>query len=99
MDDAIHANGDLLIAGGEFNLSTGDDGIHSDTALTIQDGTFSIPYCYEGIEGLSITIDAGTYNITSADDGLNAAGGADSSGFGEECPDRRVSGGAPTVSL
>ena len=86
VDDAIHANGDLLIAGGEFNLSTGDDGIHSDTALTIQDGTFSIPYCYEGIEGLSITIDAGTYNITSADDGLNAAGGADSSGFGGRMP-------------
>ena len=86
VDDAIHANGDLLIAGGEFHLSTGDDGIHSDTALTIQDGTFSIPYCYEGIEGLSITIDGGSYNITSADDGLNAAGGADSSGFGGRMP-------------
>ena len=94
VDDAIHANGDLLIAGGEFHLSTGDDGIHSDTALTIQDGTFSIPYCYEGIEGLSITIDAGTYNITSADDGLNAAGGADSSGFGGRMPGQEGFGGS-----
>lgn len=94
VDDAIHANGDLLIAGGEFHLSTGDDGIHSDTALTIQDGTFSIPYCYEGIEGLSITIDGGSYNITSADDGLNAAGGADSSGFGGRMPGQEGFGGS-----
>ena len=94
VDDAIHANEDLLIAGGEFNLSTGDDGIHSDTALTIQDGTFTIPYCYEGIEGLSITIDGGTYHITSADDGLNAAGGADSSGFGGRMPGQEGFGGS-----
>lgn len=94
VDDAIHANGDLLIAGGEFNLSTGDDGIHSDTALTIQNGTFSIPYCYEGIEGLSITIDGGSYIITSADDGLNAAGGADSSGFGGRMPGQEGFGGS-----
>ena len=94
VDDAIHANGDLLIAAGEFHLSTGDDGIHSDTALTIQDGTFSIPYCYEGIEGLSITIDGGSYIITSADDGLNAAGGADSSGFGGRMPGQEGFGGS-----
>src|SRR5699024_8716295 len=50
--------------------------------------------CYEGIEGLSITIDAGTYNITSADDGLNAAGGADSSGFGGRMPGQEGFGGS-----
>ena len=94
VDDAIHANEDLLITGGEFHLSTGDDGIHTDTALTIQDGTFTIPYCYEGIEGLSITIDGGTYDITSADDGLNAAGGADSSGFGGRMPGQEGFGGS-----
>lgn len=94
VDDAIHANEGLLITGGEFHLSTGDDGIHTDTALTIQDGTFTIPYCYEGIEGLSITIDGGTYDITSADDGLNAACGADSSGFGGRMPGQEGFGGS-----
>lgn len=94
VDDAIHANEDLLTTGGEFHLSTGDDGIHTDTALTIQDGTFTIPYCYEGIEGLSITIDGGTYDITSADDGLNAACGADSSGFGGRMPGQEGFGGS-----
>ncbi|OUQ24536.1 hypothetical protein B5E80_06950 [Flavonifractor sp. An135] len=82
-DDSLHAGGDILITSGEFNLSSGDDAIHSDAAVTIRGGTFTIPYCYEGIEGLSITIDDGTFDITSYyDDGVNAAGGADGSGFG-----------------
>ena len=57
-------------------------GIKGESTYTINGGTFTIPYCYEGIEGLSITIEGGTFDITSHDDGLNAAGGADSSGFG-----------------
>lgn len=81
-DDCLHAGGAMAIAAGEFSLSSGDDAVHCDDALTIQSGTFTIPYCYEGIEGLSITIEGGTFDITSHDDGLNAAGGADSSGFG-----------------
>lgn len=82
VDDGLHTGADLLVTAGEFTLSSGDDAVHSDAALTIQNGTFTIPYCYEGLEGLSITIEDGTFTITSHDDGLNAAGGADSSGFG-----------------
>ena len=81
VDDGLHAGGEALITGGTFSLRSGDDAIHYDAALTIQNSSFTIPYCYEGIEGLSITVDAGTFDITSSDDGLNAAGGADSSGF------------------
>ncbi len=81
-DDCLHAGGAMTIASGEFTLNSGDDAVHCDNALTIQSGTFTIPYCYEGIEGLSITIEDGVFDITSNDDGLNAAGGADSSGFG-----------------
>lgn len=81
-DDALHAGGEMLLASGEFTLSSGDDAVHCDDALTIQSGTFTIPYCYEGIEGLSITIEDGEFEIDSNDDGLNAAGGVDSSGFG-----------------
>ena len=82
VDDSIHAGGDIVIAGGEYDLKSGDDAVHSGAAVTIQNGTFMISYCYEGIEGLSVTIDDGTFDITSVDDGINAAGGADSSGFG-----------------
>ena len=55
----------LAIASGEFTLSSGDDAIHSDAAITILDGTYTIPVCYEGIEGCSITIWDGTFSITS----------------------------------
>ncbi|WP_297199741.1 carbohydrate-binding domain-containing protein [uncultured Flavonifractor sp.] len=88
VDDGLHTGGELLITDGAFTLSSGDDAIHADGALTIQNGSFTIPYCYEGIEGLSITVEGGTFNITSHDDGLNAAGGADSSGFGGRSPDQ-----------
>lgn len=90
-DDCLHCGGALLITSGEFTLSSGDDAIHADSAVTILDGTFTIPTCYEGIEGLSVTIEGGTYAITSYDDGINAAGGADSSGFGGRQQDQFAS--------
>ncbi len=80
VDDGVHSNGDVTITGGEWSIRTGDDGIHADAALTIRDGIFQISYCYEGVEGQSVTIDGGTLDITAYDDGINAAGGADSSG-------------------
>lgn len=88
VDDSIHSNSDILISSGQFELRSGDDAIHSDTAVTIQNGDFTIAYCYEGIEGQSVTIDDGTFDITSVDDGINAGGGTDSSGFGGARPDQ-----------
>lgn len=85
-DDSIHSNSDILITSGQFELRTGDDAIHSDTVVTIQTGDFTIAYCYEGIEGQSVTIDDGIFDITSVDDGINAGGGTDSSGFGGARP-------------
>ena len=82
VDDCVHSGGALTVTGGTFTLSSGDDAIHSDDAVTIQTGEFSIPYCYEGVEGLSVTVEGGTFEIAAYDDGFNAAGGADSSGFG-----------------
>ena len=81
-DDAVHGGGDATIAGGEWTIRTGDDGIHADAATVIRAGTILIPYCYEGVEGQSVTIDGGTLDITAYDDGINAAGGADGSGTG-----------------
>ncbi len=81
-DDCLHSGGALTVTSGNFTLSSGDDAVHSDGAVTLRAGEFSIPYCYEGIEGLSIVVDGGNFDITAHDDGFNAAGGADSSGFG-----------------
>lgn len=80
-DDSSHADSDILVNGGTFRLQSGDDAVHSDTNVTINNGDFDISYCYEGIEGQTITVDDGTIDITSVDDGLNSAGGTDSSGF------------------
>ena len=38
--------------------------MHADGALTISGGGFTIPYCYEGLEGLSVTITDGEFDIT-----------------------------------
>ncbi|MBQ4486546.1 MAG: carbohydrate-binding domain-containing protein [Oscillospiraceae bacterium] len=83
-DDGIHlggTNGDeaLAINGGTINISAGDDAIHSDYYLVIgtTDGTgkptISISESCEGIEGAVIILNAGTGEVISSDDGINAA--------------------------
>lgn len=74
-DDALHSNGDIQINGGKFLLSSGDDGAHADSALIINGGEIKISKSYEGIEGKTVTVTSGTVDITSSDDGINAADG------------------------
>lgn len=81
-DDALHSNTNIIISNGEFYISTGDDGAHADETLQVEGGKIHITKSYEGLEGLYIVITGGEIDITASDDGLNAAGGADGSGFG-----------------
>lgn len=81
-DDAVHSNINLNVFGGSFSIKSGDDGFHADGALEIDNGSICIEECYEGLEGLSIRIEEGDITLTASDDGLNAAGGTDQSGFG-----------------
>ena len=81
-DDAVHSNSDMVINGGSFEIATGDDGFHADESLTVMDGNILITESYEGLEALHLKISDGDITLTAADDGLNAAGGADGSGFG-----------------
>lgn len=81
-DDAVHSNNALSVAGGTFQIATGDDGFHADEALSICGGTIVITESYEGLEGLTITVSGGDITLKASDDGLNAAGGNDESGFG-----------------
>jgi len=81
-DDALHSNGTLTVNGGTFTISTGDDGFHADDTLSIVEGKISISESYEGLEGLHILVSGGCVDLVSSDDGLNAAGGTDSSGMG-----------------
>lgn len=80
-DDTLHSNGNIAISGGTYTLSSGDDGVHADSNVTISGGNIDIAKSYEGIEGLSIDITNGEISVVASDDGMNAAGGNDSSGL------------------
>lgn len=81
-DDALHANGDVTVSGGIYTISTGDDAFHADGTLTVSGGQIDVLSSYEGLEGSDVDISGGEIRIVSSDDGVNAAGGADGSGFG-----------------
>lgn len=55
-------------------------------------GKINITESYEGLEGLSIEIQGGDIVLTASDDGLNAAGGTDQSGFGRRCGNEMFGG-------
>lgn len=80
-DDAIHSDLDVVINGGNFSLATGDDGIHANEMISITGGSIHISESYEGIEGNKVEISGGSIRLYAADDGINAAGGNDRSGF------------------
>ena len=81
-DDAIHSNASVTVADGSFQIKTGDDGFHADDTLTVTAGTIDITESYEGLEGLHVDIQGGDIKLVSSDDGINAAGGTDESGYG-----------------
>ncbi len=79
-DDSIHSNVSVIINGGTFTLASGDDAIHAEDTLTITSGKIDVSESYEGLEALHIKINGGDIKLVASDDGLNAAGGTDSSG-------------------
>ncbi len=81
-DDGVHSNMNITVSGGVFTIATGDDGMHADETLTVSGGDINVTESYEGLEGLHIKITDGNISLYSSDDGLNAAGGTDSSGTG-----------------
>ena len=81
-NDGIHCNEDILISGGNLTISSGDDGVHADANLQVDGGTIDIKKCYEGLEGVHITLNDGDISIVASDDGINAADGSSSSGMG-----------------
>jgi hypothetical protein len=78
-DDALHSNNNISINNGTLTITSGDDGIHADSTIDIAGGTIDIKKSYEGIESSIITVDGGTIHVVASDDGINVAGGNDSS--------------------
>ena len=81
-DDGFHSNSNMVVSGGTFDIATGDDGFHADEKLTVSAGVISVTESYEGLEGHHILVSGGEISLVARDDGLNAAGGVDSSGTG-----------------
>lgn len=81
-DDGVHSNANIAVTGGSFQIATGDDGFHAEEKLTVDSGVIGITESYEGLEGHHIQVSGGEIRLTASDDGLNAAGGVDSSGIG-----------------
>lgn len=79
-DDSVHSDASITINGGTFEIASGDDAFHAEETLTIIAGTINITESYEGLEALDVAIQGGNITLISRDDGLNAAGGNDSSG-------------------
>lgn len=79
-DDSIHSDVSITIRGGNFEIASGDDAVHAEEDLTVSAGKFNITECYEGLEALHIEVKGGDIKLVASDDGLNAAGGTDSSG-------------------
>ena len=102
-DDGVHSDSVVVINGGTMTIASGDDGIHAETDLFITAGTIDIPNSYEGLEAQNILLTGGDISLVATDDGLNAAGGMDSSGTGgrdEMMPGRPDGmGGASTGSI
>lgn len=80
--DAFHSNACLTVESGTFTVEAGDDAFHADETLSVKGGEINVTKCYEGLEGLAVEISGGTIRVKADDDGINAAGGADGSGFG-----------------
>ena len=81
-DDAVHSNGSMTVKDGTFTVATGDDGFHAEDTLEMAGGSVKISESYEGLEALHVKVSGGDITLTASDDGLNAAGGTDESGFG-----------------
>ncbi|MBE5867710.1 MAG: carbohydrate-binding domain-containing protein [Lachnospiraceae bacterium] len=92
-DDAMHSNTDVTVSGGSFEISSGDDAFHANDTLCITAGTIRVSESYEGLEGLHVEISGGDIYLVASDDGVNAAGGTDASGFGGFRGNDRFGGG------
>lgn len=90
--DGFDAEETLQVDGGNIEVYAGDDGLHSDDDLIITAGTINVTKSYEGLEGVTVTIEDGDISVVSSDDGINASGDGSSgdssqSGTPPEKPD------------
>lgn len=105
-EDAIVASntgenyGDVYIEGGNITINAGDKGIEAAHDVVINGGTINILSAVEGIEGFTVTMNAGTVTINASDDGINATNSSASTSNNEEVQEGvhiTINGGDLTV--
>ena len=74
----IEANDDLVITGGTITITAAKDGINANDTIRIMKASVAIDAADEAIQQKTeegyIYIESGTFDLTSADDGIKAAG-------------------------
>ena len=83
-DDAFHSGTNVYISDGVTQVSSSDDGVHADAVLAISGGTLVVSKSYEGLEAETVSISGGDVSVYASDDGINAAGGSDTSSSGDD---------------
>jgi hypothetical protein len=79
VDDGLLGKDLVAVKDADITISAEGDGIHSDSSIDISGGTINIIKSYEGIESSIVNISGGNINLAATDDGINVAGGMDSS--------------------
>ena len=90
--NGIVSKDELVITGGEINITAINDGLKGKDSVAINDGNINILQSNEGIEGAKIWITGGTILVKAEDDGLNAAGDTENGDYSIQ-----VDGGTLTV--
>lgn len=92
-DDAVNADGEIVVEGGTYNILAGDDGLHASEKLTVENGNLNVE-AWEGLEATVVTINDGDIIINAKDDGINAT-----QKVGSLSPSVEINGGNITISM
>ena len=75
-DDAFNGKDSITADGGAFTVTVTDTeegkAMTSRGAVTLNGGTMTVAASNEGIEGLTVIVNGGFWDVTAADDGVNA---------------------------
>ncbi len=97
-DDGVSAATDAVVGGGTTTIAADGDGIHGDVSATVGGGDTTVTRSGEGLESKVVTVDGGSIDITSSDDGINGSDGSGQSGGPGGGGDSSASGVDVTIS-
>lgn len=101
-EDGTNDDGETVgyaaLLGGDVTVAAGDDGVHAESDLVIADVKLTVTESVEGIEGAHVLVASGTVDVTSSDDGFNAAGGTSTTSEDAPADGELPPGGEPPTS-